>query len=380
MKKNITRCKRCIMDDVADSFIKFDEKGQCNYCTTALETAKSIYFPGTTQLHAGNEKLDAMIAQIKKDGEGRPYDCIMGLSGGLDSSYLVYLGYTWGLRVLCVHIDDGFDTEVSKQNLQKLVDTIGCDYKVIKPDAEQYNDLTLAYMKAGVAGLATPQDNILFAFLFEQLKKYNIKYFLTGGNFALECILQQGGSHSTNDVVNIKDIHKRFGTKPINKLKFISIPQKLYNSFVLGLKTLRPLNYVDYNRDRAFQELYDFCGFEYYGRKHLENILTAFVQLYWLPKKFNEDKRTSHLSSMIVSGQLTREQALAEYAQPLYDERLMVEYIAIIKDKLHISDAEFEEIMCAPTHQSTEYKTSILFNLQHNATLKEKIFKLLGIK
>ena len=132
------------------------------------------------------------------------------------------------------------------------------------------------------------------------------------------------------------------------------------DSRLLGLKTVRPLNYIDYNRERAFQELKDFCGFEYYGRKHLENQLTAFIQLYWLPKKFGVDKRTSHLSSMIVSGQMTREEALKELEEPMYDEKMMDEYIAIIKEKLEISDEEFQEIMDAPTHQHTEYKTDKL--------------------
>ena len=350
----MTRCTRCVMDDTSDSTIIFDEHGYCNYCTKALsEINTTVYFPGAE----GKRRLVTMLDEIKTYGRNKEYDCIMGISGGLDSSYLAYLGYTWGLRILAVHIDDGFDTDISKSNIQKLVDAAHIKMITIRPDARQFNDLTKAYMKAGVPNLAVPQDNVLFAFLYSAVRENGIKYFLTGGNFALECILQQGNSYNAMDVVNIKDIHRRFGTEPIDKLRFISSYKKYYDMKVTGLKTLRPLNLVDYNRNRAFKELKDFCGFEYYGRKHLENILTAFVQLYWLPKKFGVDKRTSHLSSMIVSGQMTREEALKELAEPMYDEAMMNAYIAIIKKKIGISDSEFDAIMKEPPHQHTEYKT-----------------------
>ena len=349
-------CNRCIMSDQSDPAITFDEQGHCNYCTSALTGINTTtYFPN----EAGRAKLDAMLCKIKADGEGKKYDCIMGISGGLDSSYLACLGYTWGLRVLAVHIDDGFDTEISKENIGKLIKKCGFDYKKITPDPVQFNALTKAYMRAGVPNLAIPQDNVLFAFLYEEARKNDIKYFLSGGNFALECILQHGNTHSSLDTVNIKSIHRKFGSEPIDKLKLISSYRKYYDVKVAHLTTLRPLDYIDYNRDRAFKELYDFCGFEYYGRKHLENILTAFVQLYWLPKKFGVDKRTSHLSSMIVSGQMTREEALKELSEPMYDEALMKNYISIIKEKLCISDEEFDEIMSAPTHQHTDYACEV---------------------
>lgn len=182
-----------------------------------------------------------------------------------------------------------------------------------------------------------------------------MQYFLSGGNFALECILQRGNTHTAYDMDNLIDIHNKFGKEPLDKLEFLSTSQRNVNSRLLGLKSPRPLDYIDYNRDRAFRELKDYCGFEYYGRKHLENILTAFAQLYWFPKKFGVDKRTSHLSSMIVSGQMTREEALRQLSEPLYDEKQMEDYISIIKRNMKISDKEFEAIMSAPTHQHEDY-------------------------
>ncbi len=352
MERKIRRCTRCVMDNSSDATIIFDKDGICNYCKNAYIEMAQTYFPD----EEGKGKLERLISDIKNDGKGKKYDCIMGISGGLDSSYLAYLGKKWGLRVLAVHIDDGYDTDISKSNIEKLIKATGFDYEVIKPDEEQYNALTLAYMKAGVPDIAVPQDNVLFAFLYKKMKEYRIKYFLSGGNFALESILQKGNTHNAYDLVNLKDIHRKYGTKPIDKLEFMSTLDKALDAFLLGVKSVRPLNLIEYNRDRAFEELNEYCGFEYYGRKHLENILTAFVQLYWFPKKFGVDKRTSHLSSMIVSGQLTREGALEELSKPLYDEKQMNDYISIIRKKLGISEQEFEEIMSSPTHQHSDFQ------------------------
>ena len=345
-------CNRCVMDNSSDTKIVFDVNGCCNYCTSALEEINTTtYFPN----EVGGKKLEEKLKEIKNNGVGKEYDCIMGISGGLDSSYLAYLGCKWGLRILAVHIDDGFDTEISKNNIEKLVNTCGINLIVVKPDPVQYYDLTKAYLKAGVPNIAVPQDNILFAYLYELVKKYKLKYFLSGGNFALESILQQDHVYNAYDVVNIKDIHKKFGTQPINKLKFISSYKKYLDMKLFGIETPRLLNFIDYNRERAFKELKEFCGFEYYGGKHLENIFTAFAQLYWFPKKFGVDKRRSHLSSMIVSGQIGRDTALEELERPMYDELVMREYFEIIKEKLGLTDCEFEHILNSSPHNHSDY-------------------------
>jgi len=345
------------MDNVSDRFITFDEDGYCNYCTQVLSQINTTtYFPNET----GKAKLDKLLHQIKEENKNKPYDCVMGISGGLDSSYLAYLGYKWGLRILAVHIDDGFDTEISKRNIEKLCKAAHIELRTIRPDAEQFNALTLAYMRAGVPNLAIPQDNVLFAFLNNTVVQEKLKYFLSGGNFALECILQLDHVFDAMDTVNIHDINRRFGTKSTDKLKFESIYKRFLNKKLGKVLALRPLNYIEYNRARAFKELYEFCGFEYYGNKHLENILTAFVQLYWFPKKFGVDKRTSHLSSMIVSGQMTREEVLQELEKPIYEEAMMHEYITLIQTKLGLTESEFEQIMSSPTHEHTDFRTDKL--------------------
>lgn len=345
------RCKRCLLDSSADPTMTFDIDGNCNYCTETLFHLDKKYFPNET----GKRKLEALITKIKKDGVGKDYDCIMGVSGGLDSSYLLYLAKSWGLRVLAIHIDDGYDTEISKSNMKKLIEATGYDLEIVAPDASQFNALTLAYMKAGVPNIAVPQDNILFAFLYKKMKEHHIRYFLSGANWSMESITQKGNTWKNSDVVNIKSIHNKFGSEPINKLEFCSTLQKLFDQYVFGWRTETPLDYIEYNRERAFKELADYCGFEYYGRKHLENSLTAFIQLRWYPEKFNVDKRTWHLSSMILSNQITREQGLKELEEPLYDKAVMESYEKKICDNLKISSSELESLIKAPAHQHDEY-------------------------
>lgn len=371
------RCTRCIMTNESDPTMTFDSEGHCNYCTEALERLKRSYFPN----EKGRIKFDELIEDIKRAGEGKKYDCIIGISGGLDSSYLAYLLSDKGLRILAVHIDDGYDTEVSKENIKKLIDKTGYDYEVIVPDAEQFNALTLAYMKAGVPNIAVPQDNVLFAFLYKKKKEFDIPYFLSGGNLAMESIVQKGNTWRNSDVVNIKDIHKRFGTKPIDKLEFISTLNRQFDKYIFGIRTTTPLDYIDYNRERAFKELYEYCGFEYYGRKHLENALTAFIQLRWFPEKFKVDKRTWHLSSMIISGQMTREEALKELQEPIFDPEQMAEYESLIEKNMGITHEELENLIKAPAHQHFEYKiedqklTYKVYNTARNIRRKVKYGK-----
>ncbi len=367
-KREVQVCTRCIMDNSADEFISFNEIGECNYCTTALNAAKNIWFPN----EEGKKKTGNLIMQLKQQNKDKKYDCIMGVSGGLDSSYLLYLGYKWNLRILCIHIDDGYDTEVSAKNIKRLIDKTQFDYEVITPDAEQFNALSLAYMRAGVPNLAVPQDNLIFSYLYKRMQELNINTFLSGGNFALESILQAGNTHNAYDTTNLKDIHKKFGTKPINKLKFISEFRRAYIHKFMKIKTIAPLNFVDYTREKALKELNEFCGFEYYGSKHLENEFTAFLQLHWLPKKFNVDKRKSHLSSMVISGQITRQEALELLKKDIIDEELLQKYICKIIDNFKISKEEFDKIMMQKPHKHSEYKVS---NFEQRRT---RIKKLLG--
>ena len=350
-------CRRCLMTNKGDSTIYFDKDGYCNYCNKALEIKENVYFPNET----GRKKIEELIKYLKDKNKNRKYDCLMGISGGLDSCYLAYLGAVkWGLRIAAIHIDDGFDTEVCKKNIENLCKRCNIDILNITLDSKQYYELLRAYMLAGVPNLAVPQDNVLFGAIYEFARKNKISDFLSGDNYALECILQKGNTHDACDVVNIRDINRRFGRSKIDKLPLMSAWKRMWNQKVMNITEYFPLNYIDYNRDRALSELADFCNFSYYGAKHLENYFTGFLQLYWLPRKFNVDKRTSHYSSMIVSGQMTREQAKEKMLEPVCAEGWLEHALVHVKKKLDLGDAEFEQVMLEKGNSHTDYKTDVL--------------------
>lgn len=356
MTNQYKQCTRCIMDNKSDKYITFNNKGECNYCTYALSIKNKVYYPNAE----GERKLSELIKRLKEENKDHKYDCLMGISGGLDSSYLAYLGSVkWGLKILAVHVDDGFDTEISKRNIERISNFPNLDLRFVRPDTEQFTELTKAYMRAGVPNLAVPQDNVLFAGVYQFMKEHKLRAFVSGGNFALESIFQRGNTHTAYDLRNLKYIHKKFGKGSLNKLTLLSALKKDIDAYLLKIETPTPLNFIDYNRDRAMQELMEYCGFEYYGSKHLENDLTKFVQQYWFYHKFGVDKRTSHLSSMIVSGQMSREEAQQQYEMPLYDESDMDQTIDRVLDKLGMSREEFDLIMSQSGKQHTDYPTSL---------------------
>ncbi len=357
MEQKYKICSRCIMDNNNDSTIRFYEDGTCSYCRDALERKDMVYFPNKE----GELKLNNLIKTLKNWGKGKDYDCMMGISGGLDSSYLAMLGYEWGLRILAIHIDDGFDTEISKSNIEKLCKKCNLDLRIIKPDTTQYNNLTKAFILAESPNLDMPQDNILFSCLHKYAKENNIKYFLSGGNFALESILQLSSQTNAYDIGKIKFINKKFSISPIDKLPLMSNIDRMIDRFVYKFISVRPLNYINYDKEKAIKELKDFCGFEYYESKHCENYLTKIIQLYWLPKKFNYDKRKSHFSSLIVSNQLSREDALKQISTPPYKLENMQADLKLVLDRLNIPYEEFEKNISKRGKLFSDKKHSVLY-------------------
>jgi len=356
VKKRV--CKRCVMDNLGDPSITFDENGFCNYCTVALQSKEILYHPNDD----GKRQLDDIVSKIKRDGKNQKYDCMLGLSGGLDSSFVAYIGHQYGLRMLAVHIDDGFDTVETTKNIDRICKAYNIDLVVEKPNKEQFTDLTRAFIRAGVPNIAIPQDNVLFANLYKYAQENHIKYFLSGSNFALECILQRGNSHDATDKTHILDIHKRFGEKKLDGTLplFSMFEKRIKYNLIYKIQTICPLNYVEYNALNAFAILHKTCGFEYYGDKHCESHLTKFMQRYYLPQKFGVDKRKSHYSSMIISGQMTRDEALGKLAEPLYEEQQLQKDLAFILGELSISRKEFDKLMSESPRKHTDYRTSIL--------------------
>lgn len=366
-------CTRCVMDET-DASITFDDSGRCNYCSDVLRRKDAEYFPNA----AGKERLDQIMEQIKAAGQGQKYDCMVGVSGGLDSSYVLYLGYRYGLRMLCVHIDDGLDTEIAKQNIAALCNQCGTALIMVRPDMAQYKDLLRALFLSGVPNLAMAQDNILLAALRDTAREYGVAYSLSGANFAMESILQRGTDFiNASDKKHLLAIHKRFGRLGVDRLRFSTMFQNYIGKrYFSKTKTLYPLNYIDYDLNRTLDELNAFCGYTYYGGKHYESILTRFLQCCYLPVYFNFDKRKSHYSSLIMSGQMTRDEALAKLAKPAYtSEELLESDIAFLADYLDMSKAEFMETLELPKHKHSDYPRSALNSL---APLARRFRKWLG--
>lgn len=363
-------CSRCVMDNLSDSTIRFDEQGNCNYCNDALIARDSMYFPNDE----GKRKLDAMFSMLKEKGKGKKYDCMIGFSGGLDSSYVCYLAYKYGLRVLAIHVDDGMDAPVTTQNIQRIVNTFKFDLIVESPNKEQFVDLTRSFIYAGLPDIAIPQDNVLFACIYKYAKENGIEYLLSGENYTLECITQSG--FDASDKVHIKDVHKKYGKLKLDgQLPLYSIFEKRFKYKLLHkIQTLKPLYYVDYNADKALKELNEACGYEYYGNKHWESRFTKFLQVYYLPNKFNIDKRKSHYSSLVISGQMTRDEALQKLKEPLYNENEMQLELEFLLKELEIEKNDFERVMNEKPNKHENFKTSRLNKLAQFVMRLRKIF------
>lgn len=354
-------CNRCVMDDTSDESITFDKNGHCSYCTDALSRMPREYFPGDV----GRAKLDAMMAKIKQEGKTKDFDCMVGVSGGADSSYVLYLGYRYGLRMLSVHIDDGLDTDIAKKNIEALVRATGVALVSIRPNMDEYRDLTLSLFRASVPNLALAQDNVILAALDSTARKYGVKYLLSGSNFALESILQRDSDSVDNrDGSYIRAIHRRHGTGSIGHIPLLSLSRGLLLRRSAQVQTLRPLNHLEHNLRHSLEELGSFCGYTYYGGKHHESVLSRFLQCYYLPVKYGLDKRKSHFSSMIVSGQMSREEALERLSHDPYpSDELRQSDFEFLAGYLGQSRGDFEALIGAPPRRHSDYPRSSLYAL-----------------
>jgi aminotransferase len=304
---------------------------------------------------AAKNELTNMVNLLKQEGKGKQYDCIMGLSGGVDSSYLAhFVTKKLGLRPLIVHVDSGWNSELAVNNIQNIVERLNLDLHTLVLDWEEIKDLQLAFFKSGIANLDVPQDHAFVASLYREARKFGIKYVLNGGNMATESILPHAWGYDASDATHLKGIHKKFGTIPLKTYPIYSDYQKLfYYPFVLKMKVFRPLEYLPYSKVEAKKLLKEELGWRDYGGKHYESVYTKFFQAYYLPTKFGYDKRKAHLASLIVSGQMTRDEALEELKQPLYDPKELEQDKLFFSKKLGLTIEEFEKIMA---EKPTTYK------------------------
>lgn len=374
MGNTYRECTRCVMDNKSDNTIKFFADGSCNYCNDTFKRMKYEYMPNSE----GKYLLDKTMAKIKMDGKDKQFDCMVGVSGGVDSAYVLYLGYQYGLRMLAVHIDDGLDTDVAVKNIRNICLNTKTELLTVKPpDLNQYQDLIRSFFLARVPNVAMPQDNIIASASNDAAKKYRVMYNLSGGNFALECILERSTGVNALDTKHIRAIHKMFGRGSINTLRLATFFEEYIHSRYLNkISKVLPLNFIDYNLKKALHELTAFCDYQYYGGKHHESILTRFLQCYYLPVKYRFDKRKSHFSSMIVSEQMTRAEALAELAKdPYQSEQLKNDDFNFLANYMSMTRKEFDDLMALPARDHWDYPVSRINRL---AGLARRFRKYLG--
>ena len=340
--------------DTTDPDIIFDENGYCNHCTNAIKKLNEVYF---IDPDIKKKRLYEFIDKIKAEGKNKKYDCIIGLSGGVDSSYLAYKVVELGLRPLAVHLDNGWNSELAVKNIENIVKKLNIDLVTHVIDWEEFRDLQIAYLRASVIDIEVLSDNAIVISINNLAKKYGIKYFLIGFNYATESIMPSTWLYSPKyDSLNIKSIYKKFGSgKKLKTYPLLSLYGYLQYRFFPKIKIYDPLNYMEYNKAEALKILSNLFEWRDYGGKHYESFITKFYQLYILPKKFNVDKRRAHLSSLICSDQMTRHEAINELKSDLYpDTNLKLDIEYLIK-KIGISLEEFNDLMNQSSKSHYDY-------------------------
>lgn len=349
-------CTRCVMD-TTDPWISFNEVGLCNHCIEYFELAPLYVYNG----EKSDKALAELVKKMKEDGAGKPYDCIVGVSGGVDSTYVAYVTKQLGLRALTVHFDNGWNSELAVKNIENIVKKLEFDYQTYVVDWEEFKDLQIAFLKASVANAEIPSDHAFLAALYSIADKFGIKYLLSGSNFVTEAILPNSWGYNAKDVKHLRAIHRKFGTKKLRTYPALGFYKEVYYTYIKGIRMIRLLDYVPYDKGEAMKTIQEKLGWVYYGGKHYESVFTRFFQSYYLPRKFNIDKRIAHLSTLICSGQITREQALEELKKETYPADLLKQDIEYVIKKLDLTEPEFEAIMKAPVKSYSDYPNNEKF-------------------
>lgn len=344
-------CTVTVMD-TTDPDITFDEDGVCNYVRDFRKFSRERANPDIRRA-----ELERIIANIKAQGEGRDYDCLLGVSGGVDSSYLACKLHEWGLRPLIVHFDNGWNSELAVRNIEELVTRLNFDLETYVVDWEAFRDLQAAYFRASVLDIEIPTDHMIFAALNQIAVRYDIRVLISGHNDDTEWLLPKAWYFSKFDLRNLTDISRQYGRNSLGTLPRLGVWQQFYYYHFRKIRTVQPLQYVEFNKADAKEFLIENMGWRDYGGKHHESIFTRFYQGHVLPKKFGIDKRKAHLSNLILSGQITRDDALRELQQPPYAEDLQEQDKSYVIKKLGFSEEEFEAILNAPPRDHREFRT-----------------------
>jgi len=366
-------CTNCVMD-TTDAKITFDAKGVCDHCVDF----NNKVLPNWHTDERGRAELEAIVAQIKKSGKGNDFDSLLGVSGGVDSSYMLHMAVKeFGLRPLVFHVDGGWNSELAVNNIEVMIDKLGLDLYTEVINWEEMKDFQLAFFKAGVPHIDIPQDHAFVATLYNFAEKYHIKYILNGGNISTECVRNpMDWMYYGTDMLQIKDIHRRFGAIPLKKYPLSPILRhKFYLRYIKGIKVVKPLNYIPYIKKDAIKLLSETYGWKEYPQKHFESRFTKFFEGYWLPVKFGYDTRKVQYSSLILTGQMTRDEALERLKRPAYDPATITDDFKYIATKLGITEADLRSFINAPNKTYKDYK-----NQAGMFSLGAKVLKAIGVE
>jgi N-acetyl sugar amidotransferase len=366
-------CSNCIMD-TTDPTLTFDERGWCDYCRNFSTNIQPNWDP-----NGNGEKIIApTIEKIKREGRDRDHDCLIGISGGLDSSYVTYIAKEkFGLRPLMFHCDAGWNSQIGVTNIERIIDGLGLDLHTEVVNWEEMKDLQVAFFKSQVPFVDTPQDLALFSAIYNFAAKNKFKYVITGGNYSTECVREcLDWTYYSTDMRQVKDIHRRFGTRPLKTFPRCDILKyKLYYRYVKGIRVIKMLDYVPYIKEDAIRELTERFGWQRYDQKHYESRFTRFYESFWTPRKFGYDKRRAYLSSLVLTNQMTRQEALNRIAKPELDEKTMADEFEYVAKKLDLTTAEFQELFDGENKSFRDYKNNLFL-----ITLGTKVSQLLGIE
>ncbi|WP_370605154.1 N-acetyl sugar amidotransferase [Citrobacter braakii] len=342
--------------DTSDPNIIFDERGECDYCNNFKKNILSNWRFGEQD----EKKLQELSEQIREDAKGNDFDCIIGLSGGLDSSYAAYIAKEkMGLRPLLFHVDAGWNTDQAVGNIEKLIEGLGLDLYTEVVNWEEMKDLQLSFLKSGIPDQDLVQDASFFSSLYKFARQHKIKHVITGSNFSTECCREpeEWGGYLGIDTMLFNDIHRQFGEKPLKTFPLVDIlVYKLFYQKILGMKVHHPLNLVPFNKKDAENELNEKFGWQPFQHKHHESRFTRFYEDYWLPRRFGYEKRRAHFSSLIMTGQMTREQALERLSRPEMNEHFLEQEFEYVAHKLGISVEDLHALFAMPKKTYKDYK------------------------
>jgi N-acetyl sugar amidotransferase len=351
--KQYRQCSITVMDNIADPGIFFDENGVCNYYYEYKEAERNGVFTGKE----GKDKLAKLVDEVKAKGKGNAYDCLIGLSGGVDSTYVAYLVKKMGLRPLAVHLDNGWNSELAVKNIENIVNKLGIDLYTLVVNWQEFKDIQLSYLKASVVDIEVVSDHAIFATMYKLAKEKKIGYIISGTNIVTEYIMPSDWLYKKMDFVNLKDIHKTYGQVKLKTYPTFNFGKHIYYSAFLKLVPISILNYIPYNKNEVKEIIKQELEWRDYGGKHYESVFTKFYQAYILPEKFRIDKRKAHLSTLICSGQITRNEALRELELPLYPMEQFEQDKEYVLKKLSLSTSEFNAIMQTPPRKHEDFRT-----------------------